>query len=83
MADELQAVREQMDRRRAETIGFLQELIRLTPRGEAAVQERIARELKSLGCEVEALRYRPDDVPMKDEFAAAQAMAGESVQPVP
>lgn len=77
MIDAAEAVRTQVDRRRAETIGFLQELIRLTPKGEAAVQERVARELKSLGCEVATLRYRPDDVPMKDEFAAAQAMAHE------
>lgn len=77
MTDVAEAVRAQVDRRRAETVGFLQELIRLTPQGEAAVQAHVARALTAAGCSVETLRYRPDDVTMKDEFAAAQQMARE------
>ncbi|MBL8700944.1 MAG: M20/M25/M40 family metallo-hydrolase [Alphaproteobacteria bacterium] len=77
MTDVAEAVRARVDRRRAETVGFLQELIRLSAQGEAAVQARVARELAALGCVVETLRYRPADVPMKDEFAVAQEMARE------
>ena len=77
MPDPSQAARAAADRRRADSLAFLQELIRLQPRGEDAVQARVARECAALGCEVETLRYRPEDVPLRDEFAAAQAIAPE------
>ncbi len=56
---------------------FLQGLIRLQAEGEAAVQARVAEEAGLLGCQVERRRYRPAEVPLKEEFAAEAAMAAE------
>jgi acetylornithine deacetylase/succinyl-diaminopimelate desuccinylase-like protein len=58
-------------------IDFLQALIRLVPKGEAAVQAHVAEALRALGCDVEVLRYSPGDVTMRDEFATAQSLAAE------
>ena len=59
-------------------IAFLQTLIRAQRDGEAAVQQFVATEARSLGCGVERVRYRPGDVPMVGEFASARAIdAGE------
>jgi acetylornithine deacetylase len=59
------------------SIAFLRELIALAEQGETAVQDRIAAELTALGCEVERMRYRPEDVAIRDEFAASAVMARE------
>ena len=59
-------------------IAFLQTLIRAQRDGEAAVQQFVATEARSLGCGVKRVRYRPGDVPMVGEFASARAIdAGE------
>jgi acetylornithine deacetylase len=55
-------------------IAFLQALIGAQRDGEAAVQRLVAEAARGLGCSVETLRYRPADVPMVAEFAAAQAI---------
>ncbi len=77
MPDASQLVRDAVDTRRDATIAFLQDLNRLARDGEAAVQARVAETLERLGCKVERLRYRPSDVPIREEFAAEQAMALE------
>ncbi|WP_431285714.1 M20 family metallopeptidase [Humitalea sp. 24SJ18S-53] len=59
------------------SVAFLQELIRLQPKGEDAVQARMAAEFEALGCEISRLRYQPADVTMKLEFANASAQAAE------
>jgi acetylornithine deacetylase len=59
-------------------IAFLQALIRAQRGGEEAVQQLVAAEARSLGCNVEIVRYRPAEVPMVGEFASARAIdAGE------
>ena len=58
----------------SDPVGFLQALIRAQRDGEAAVQARVADAACALGCSVETVRYRPGDVPMVAEFAAAQAI---------
>lgn len=55
-------------------IAFLQSLIGAQRGGEAAVQQLVAAQARSLGCRVETVRYRPGDVPMVGEFAAARAI---------
>ncbi len=67
---------------RPTSVAFLQDLIRLQPQGEAAVQARVAAEFESLGCEISRLRYQPAEVPMKLEFAAASAQAAEEREAV-
>ncbi|MES2710247.1 MAG: M20/M25/M40 family metallo-hydrolase [Pseudomonadota bacterium] len=58
-------------------LAFLQALIRLQPQGEDAVQAHVASAFAALGCTVDTLRYRPGDVPMREEFAADNAIATE------
>ena len=58
-------------------LAFLQDLIRLQPQGEAAVQARVADAFTTLGCAVQTLHYHPADVPLRDEFAAPDAIATE------
>lgn len=58
----------------SDPVVFLQELIRAQRGGEAAVQKLVADAARGLGCIVETVRYRPGDVPMVAEFAAAQAI---------
>jgi acetylornithine deacetylase len=58
-------------------IGFLRELIALSREGEPAVQAQVSSRLERIGCEIEVLRYRPDRVPLTDEFAVALAMDDE------
>jgi acetylornithine deacetylase len=65
------------DKRSNSSIAFLQELIALTPKGELAVQNRVAAALADLGCKVDRLTYRPEDVPVLHEFASATAMNSE------
>jgi acetylornithine deacetylase len=62
------------DRQRDWSIGLLQDMIRAGRDGEAAVQDLVAARLAELGCTVERLRYRPQDVPVIEEFAATPAM---------
>ena len=62
------------ERRRAESIGFLRELIMAQPEGEEAVQARVAAAAAAAGCVVESVRHRPMQVPMVAEFAAAGAI---------
>ena len=57
---------------------FLQNLIAAQKSGEGAVQHLVAGAARELGCRVETVRYRPSEVPMVGEFAAAEAInAGE------
>jgi acetylornithine deacetylase len=77
MTDMLDRVAAAADRRREDGIAFLRDLIRLQPKGEDAVQAHVAEALASLGCTVETLRYRPAEVPMRDEFAISTAIATE------
>ncbi|NYZ16485.1 M20/M25/M40 family metallo-hydrolase [Azospirillum sp. RWY-5-1] len=71
------------DETRDGAIGLLRGLIAATALGETAVQERVAAELRALGCTVESVRYRPADVPMVEEFASDHAIdAGERVSVV-
>ncbi len=58
-------------------LSFLQDLIALSRHGEAAVQDHVAARLQALGCTVERLVYRPEDVPVRHEFASAAAMDAE------
>ncbi len=75
LADQVMAV---SDERADASVAFLRELIALTPRGESAVQNRIAEALVALGCSVERLTYRPEDVPVHHEFASTAAMNTEA-----
>lgn len=71
------------ERRRADSIAFLRGLIAAQPDGEEAVQARVAAAAIAVGCTVESVRYRPLDVPMVAEFAAADAIdTGERVSVV-
>jgi acetylornithine deacetylase len=63
--------------RRTHHIATLQALIRLQRAGEAAIQARIAAACEAMGCDVVRLRYTPAEVEMRDEFAAAEAIAME------
>ncbi|MGG5809054.1 M20 family metallopeptidase [Falsiroseomonas sp. CW058] len=65
-----------------DAVAFLRELIRLQSRGEAAVQARIAAACEAIGCEVERRRYRPAEVPLREEFADGAAMAAEEREAV-
>lgn len=78
MDDVMTRIAGQGERGRDGAIGFLRDLIAATAHGEAAVQERVAAELRALGCAVESVRYRPGEVPMVAEFASEGAIdAGE------
>src|SRR5204863_3286541 len=62
----------------SDPVCFLQALIRAQPGGEEGVQRVVADAVRSLGCSVKSVRYRPADVPMVAEFASGQAIdAGE------
>ncbi len=67
---------------RATSVAFLQDLIRLQPQGEAAIQARMAAEFEAMGCDIARLRYQPADVTMKEEFASASAQAAEEREAV-
>lgn len=56
------------------SIDFLQQLVRLSKEGEAAIQAEVVARLETLGCRVERLRYRPAEIPLVEEFAADQAV---------
>ena len=51
-------------------IALLRDLIALTRNGEAAVQDRLAEGFRAAGCTVERRRYRPAEVPLREEFAS-------------
>ncbi|MGL4242122.1 MAG: M20 family metallopeptidase [Beijerinckiaceae bacterium] len=57
------------------SIAFLSDLIALGRHGEEAVQGAVSARLSELGCVVEALRYRPAEVELRNEFAADHAVA--------
>lgn len=79
----MRRIRAHSDETRDSAVGFLRGLIAATALGEAAVQERVAMELRSLGCAVDSVRYRPAEVPMVEEFASGDAIdAGERVSVV-
>jgi acetylornithine deacetylase len=59
MIDNKQKVWQKIDEQRTDHIGFLQALIRLSQKGEEAIQQRVADKLKELGLEVEMIRYDP------------------------
>ncbi len=81
--DETTATDTAAERRRADSIEFLRGLIAAQPDGEEAVQARVAAAAAAVGCTVERVRYRPLDVPMVAEFAAAGAIdTGERVSVV-
>lgn len=61
--------------RRNRSIALLQELIAAQRDGEAAVQQCFADHLRSVGCEVQSLRYSPRDVLMQHEFAEGDSAA--------
>jgi acetylornithine deacetylase len=58
-------------------VDFLGELVSLGCDGEAAVQSRVAMRLQAFGCHVEQMRYRPANVLLRNEFAAAGGIAVE------
>ena len=63
---------------RGRALAFLQALIAAGRHGEDACQRLVADRLAALGWEVDTVAYRPEDVPMVAEFAAAAALdAGE------
>jgi acetylornithine deacetylase/succinyl-diaminopimelate desuccinylase-like protein len=64
------------------SVAFLRDLIRLQARGEDAVQARLADAAAAAGCIVERRRYRPAEVPLREEFADASAMAAEEREAV-
>ena len=51
-------------------LALLRGMIAAQRTGEAAVQAEVARGLAGAGAEVRSLRYRPAEVPMREEFAA-------------
>ena len=55
----------------AKALRWLKELVRAGGGGPAAVRENIARQMAEAGCAIEELVYRPDAVPVVDEFASA------------
>jgi acetylornithine deacetylase len=63
-------------------IALLRDLIARTRDGEAAVQERLAEGFRAAGCAVERLRYRPAEVPLREEFASEAAIATEEREAV-
>lgn len=75
-----QRIAAEAERQRDASVAFLCDLIRLQRDGEAAVQRHIAAALRETGCEVEAIRYQPGDVPMVAEFATAEAQDGAERQ---
>lgn len=63
-------------------IALLRDLIALARDGEAAVQHRVAEGFRAAGCAVERLRYRPAEVPLRQEFASEGAIATEEREAV-
>jgi acetylornithine deacetylase/succinyl-diaminopimelate desuccinylase-like protein len=61
--------------RRDQDIDLLSTLIARARQGEVAVQTHVADRLAAIGCHVDRLRYRPDEVLLRHEFAAAGAMS--------
>lgn len=67
-----------IDARADALVDDLISLIRRQSAGEAEVQAAVAAALTAIGGDVETLTYRPDEVPVVDEFAVAEAAdAGE------
>lgn len=67
-------VTDSVEQRRDAAIDFLRALIGAQRHGEDAVQGIVAAAAREAGCEVEIVRYRPEDVPMVAEFASAHAI---------
>jgi acetylornithine deacetylase len=65
-----------------QALDALRGLIRLQAEGEAAVQDRIARDAEALGCVVERRRYRPAEIRLREEFADGSAIATEEREAV-
>ncbi|WP_426956444.1 M20 family metallopeptidase [Muricoccus radiodurans] len=61
---------------------LLRGLIAAQREGEAAIQARVAEGFRAAGCAVERLRYRPAEVPLREEFASESAIAGEEREAV-
>ncbi len=58
-------------------VAFLRGLIAAARDGEDVIQARVAAGFEAAGCAVEHLRYRPAEVPLREEFAGEAAMAAE------
>jgi acetylornithine deacetylase len=63
-------------------IALLRDLIALARDGEVAVQDRLAEGFRAAGCSVERLRYRPAEVPLREEFASESAIATDEREAV-
>jgi acetylornithine deacetylase len=63
---------DQIDQNTTAHLAFLQQLIRTTQNGEAAVQNLVAERFKALGAEVEVLSILPGTLEFKNEFVADQ-----------
>jgi acetylornithine deacetylase len=71
---------EQVDRRREPCIGFLQELVRASEGGEEATQGCVAGKYRTLGCDVDIIKYDPASLPTRHEFASQCLIeAGERI----
>lgn len=74
MSNHGQKVWAEVDDQRHKYVGFLQSLVRQSQGGEEVTQKRMADEFKALGCEVEAIRYHPQALSVKHEFADPSTM---------
>jgi len=77
MGSEIGKVLQLIETRRPEVLEILQDLIRLQPDGEAAVQGAVAAQMAAGGAVVEPMTYLPTEVPMVAEFAATVNQATE------
>jgi acetylornithine deacetylase len=62
MMTSMQRVGAAADAQRAESIALLQGLVRVAREGEAAIQQRVAQAFEGMGCQVDSLRYRPQQL---------------------
>ncbi|UFN49284.1 M20/M25/M40 family metallo-hydrolase [Roseomonas sp. OT10] len=65
-----------------QAVVFLRALIAAQRDGEAAVQALVAGGFAAAGCTVDRLRYRPAEVPLREEFAGEGAIATEEREAV-
>ncbi|HIH89366.1 TPA: M20/M25/M40 family metallo-hydrolase [Candidatus Bathyarchaeota archaeon] len=63
-----------IDEHRAESIEYLQELVRRYPEGEEPLQTHLAEHFRELGCDVHVEKLLPTDVQLNKEFAVKETI---------
>lgn len=64
----------EIDEKRDRSIKRLRELVKLYPKGEKELQDKIAQFFEKIGCEVEYLELLPTTIQLNKEFAVEEAI---------